>query len=262
MPIKLHINEKAHVAEITLNRPEKMNSLTMEVIKKLYQYLDDLEKDDRVRVIILTGEGKAFCAGSDLNDRLSFTVQGDLPGTDAYLLEVRKSVNKLESLSKPVIAALNGHTIGGGLELALACDIRIAAEKAKLGLTEVKVGAIAAAGGTQRLTRLVGLGQALELVMSGELIDGIEAKRIGLVNRAVATEVVMQTARDLAQTIAQRAPLAARMAKLAVKKGAEMRLEDALDLESQYAYLLSKTEDRAEGMKAFLEKREAVFKGK
>jgi enoyl-CoA hydratase len=262
MPIKLHIDAETHIAEITLNRPDKMNSLTMDVIRKLFHYLDDIEKDDRVRAVILTGEGRAFCAGSDLNDRLNHTEEGSLPGTDAYLLDVRKSVNKLENLTKPVIAALNGHAIGGGLELALACDIRIASEKAKLGLTEVKVGAIAAAGGTQRLTRLVGLGRALELVLSGELIDGNEARRIGLVNKAVPAEQVMPTARALAGTIAERAPLAARLAKIAVKKGSEMRLEDALDLEAQYAYLLSKTADRAEGMKAFLEKRKPLFQGK
>ena len=262
MPISLNIDGQTHIAEITLNRPEKMNSLTMEVIKRLSHYLGEIEHDSRVRTVILTGAGKAFCAGSDLNDRLNHTADGPLPGTDAYLLEVRKSVNRLDVLTKPVIAALNGHAIGGGLELALACDIRIVAEKAKLGLTEVKVGAIAAAGGTQRLTRLVGLGQAMELVLSGDLIDGHEAMRIGLVNKAVSAEMVMPTARALAKVIAQRAPLAVRMAKIAVKKGLEMRLDDALDVEAQSAYLLSKTSDRAEGMKAFLEKRDPIFYGK
>lgn len=262
MSISMHIDEQTHIAEIRLNRPEKLNALTMEIILLLRQFLDEAEKDERVRVVILTGAGKAFCTGSDLNDRLNHTAPGPLPGTDAYLLAVRASVNKLEALSKPVIAALNGHAVGGGLELALACDIRIASEKAKLGLTEVKVGAIAAAGGTQRLPRLIGIGPALEIVLSGELIEGAEAQRIGLVNRAVPPEQVMEVARTLAGKIAERAPLAVRMAKAAVRKGVEMRLSDALDLEAHYAYLLSKTEDRAEGMTAFLEKRPPVFTGK
>ena len=262
MPIKLHIDEQNKVAEITLNRPDKMNSLNFEMIKLISGHVDALATNDRVEVIILTGTGKAFCAGSDLNDRLKHQMPGPLPGSDAYLIAVRNTMDTLEASIKPVIAALNGHTIGGGLELALASDIRIASETAKIGLTEIKVGAIAGAGGTQRLTRLVGIGNAMEMVLSGELIDGKEAQRIGLVNKAVPQEEVMEVARKLARTIASRAPLAIRMGKIAVLKGREMRLDDALGLEGHYAYMLSKTEDRAEGMQAFLEKRDPVFKGK
>ncbi len=177
-------------------------------------------------------------------------------------MAVRASVNKIEKLAKPVIAALNGHAIGGGLEVALACDMRIASERAKFGLTEVKVGTIAAAGGTQRLPRLIGVGLAMEIILSGELIEANEALRIGLVNTVVPAEQVLDAAWALAEKIAKRAPLAVRLAKAAVLKGMEMNMENALDLEASYSQLLSTTADRAEGMNAFLEKRDPVFTGK
>ncbi len=262
MPLKIRIDEQLHIAEIRLNRPDKLNSLTLELVTLLWQHLDDLEKDERVRVIILTGTGKGFCAGSDLNDRLNRKIPGPIPGIDGYLLAVRASVNKIEKLAKPVIAALNGHAIGGGLEVALACDMRIASERAKFGLTEVKVGTIAAAGGTQRLPRLIGVGLAMEIILSGELIEANEALRIGLVNKVVPAEQVLDAAWALAEKIAKRAPLAVRLAKAAVLKGMEMNMENALDLEASYSQLLSTTADRAEGMNAFLEKRDPVFTGK
>jgi enoyl-CoA hydratase len=170
-------------------------------------------------------------------------------------------IAKIEQLSKPVIAAVNGHAVGGGLEISLACDIRIASKTAKLGLTEAKVGAIAGGGGTQRLPRLIGAGLALEMLFTGAPVSGERAEQIGLVNYAVDAPDVLQTAIDLASRIAQNAPLSLNAYKQLVHKGTEMDIEQALDLEMSYANEIARSEDRAEGMKAFLEKRKPEFKG-
>ncbi len=254
--------EESRTAVLKLNRPEQLNTLTPEMIDEAYAALQEIDRDGAVSVLIITGEGKAFCAGSDLNARLKNAAAATESESDPYLVQVRRMISMIENLSKPVIAAVNGHAVGGGLELSLACDIRIASKTAKLGLTEAKVGAIAAGGGTQRLPRLIGAGLALEMLFTGETISGEKAERIGLVNYAVEADAVLQTAVDLAARIAQNAPLSLNAYKQLVHKGGDMDIERALDLEMAYANEIARSEDRAEGMQAFLEKRKPAFKGR
>ncbi len=253
---------ESHVAILKLNRPDRLNSLTPEMVTEMCMALEEVSHRSDLYSLIISGEGKAFCAGSDLSVRLqNKLIPSGLDG-DPYLLLVRKMNGLIENLPKPVIAAINGHAIGAGLELALACDLRVAAKSAKIGLTEAKVGAIPGGGGTQRLPRLIGMGFAFEMLFTGDRIDGERAEQIGLVNRAVDMEIVMDTALELAKLIACNAPLSLQAIKQAVRKGVMLDLEQALDLEMRYANQISHTEDRAEGMRAFLEKRKAVFTGK
>ena len=262
MFIKQQIDVAKKVAILTLNRPERLNAMTPEMAEELCAVLKKLNSRVKIRSIIISGEGKAFCAGSDLNARLANSTAQTSQGSDPYLLLIRKMNGLVEGHAKPVIAAMNGHAIGAGLELALACDMRIVAKSAKIGLTEVKVGAIAGGGGSQRLPRLIGMGNALELLLTGDRINGERAEAIGLVNRAVDDGKVMESALDLAGMIASNAPLSLKAVKQSVRRGIALCLEDALDVEMQLAGMIALTQDRAEGMKAFLEKRKPVFVGK
>jgi enoyl-CoA hydratase/carnithine racemase len=244
-----------------LNRPEKLNALTYEMIKKLSGCISDASADDRIRCIVITGEGRAFCAGSDLGARLTGGHrQGSVKG-DAYLLALRELNREISDVRTPVIAAVNGHAIGGGLEIALACDIRIVAKSAKLGLGEVKVGAMAGGGGTQRLPRIIGMGRALEMMFTGEPVTGERAAQIGLANRAVDEKEVLNCSLDLAAIIAKNAPLSLEAIKRACYKGIDLGIESALDVELFYADKIAKTSDRDEGMRAFIEKRPPCFRG-
>lgn len=254
-------HKESRIAVLRLNRPEQLNTITPEMVNEAYDALRETDENKDISVVVITGEGKAFCAGSDLNARLkNASVQTDT-GEDTYLIKTRQMISMIENLSKPVIAAVNGHAVGGGLEIALACDIRIVSKTAKLGLTEAKVGAIAGGGGTQRLPRLIGTGLALEMLFTGGTISGERAEQIGLANCAVDGDIVLQTALDLAARIAQNAPLSLKACKQLVYKGMDMDIEKALDLEMAYANKIGRSEDRAEGMKAFLEKRKPKFKG-
>jgi E-phenylitaconyl-CoA hydratase len=247
------------IATITLNRLQAMNARSLRMQAELLEAYAAVYHDSEVRVLVLTGAGdKAFCAGRDLKEVAAV----------ASIVEDRRrrgeprDTEVLGRLDKPTIAAINGYALGGGLEMALACDIRIAAEGAQLGLTEVRRGQIPGSGGTQRLPRLIGRGPAMELLLTGAMIDAQEALRLGIVSRVVSREALLPTAHELAKTIASRAPVAVRYVKEAVQKGLDMPLPQALQLEGDLAVLLQTTEDYLEGARAFVEKREPNFQGR
>jgi enoyl-CoA hydratase len=250
--------KKGSIGILTINRPEKLNALSNVLISELNALLADIESENKVRVLILTGAGdKAFVAGADI---------GELAERDARLgrkvsRERQDVFSRLENLPVPSIAAVNGYALGGGLELALACSIRICSERAKFGAPEVKLGIIPGDGGTQRLPRLVGKGKAMEIILTGDFIDADEAFRIGLVNRVVPHENLLDITMELAEKIASRPPLAVKYAKEAVNFS-QSGSESGYVLESYLHALTCTTEDKKEGVSAFLEKRKGLFKGK
>jgi len=247
------------VVTITLNRPEVHNAMNEQMRQELTRCFGDLATSDAARVVVVTGAGeRAFSAGADIREFVE-------PQVPVRFRESRKRVDFRQAMDRcpqPIIGAIRGYALGGGLELALACDIRIAGEDAQLGLTEVNLAIIPGGGGTQRLPRLIGRGRALEMILTGARIDAREAWRIGLVERVVPAADVLASARELARTLAEKAPVALRYAKEAVVKGLELPLADGLRLENDVATLLRTTEDRVEGAKAFLEKRKPRFTGK
>jgi enoyl-CoA hydratase/carnithine racemase len=249
----------AQVATITLNRPEVHNAQNDTLRRELYQVFGALTTDDDVKVVVITGAGeRAFSAGADIREFVE-------PASPTQLRERRKRIDyrsMMDRCSQPIIAAINGFALGGGLELALACDIRIAAENATLGLTEINLAIIPGGGGTQRLPRLIGRGKALEMILTGARISASEALQVGIVERVVPVGDALKAATELARTIAEKAPIALRYAKEAVVKGLGMSLEDGLRLEGDLSTLLRTTEDRVEGAKAFLEKRKPRWTGK
>jgi enoyl-CoA hydratase len=247
------------VAVLTIDRQDKLNALNAELVRELGRAFHALRADDDVRGLILTGAGsKAFVAGADIGE---LAQMGPLTGIDVSR-EGQEAFRFLERMPKPVVAAVNGFALGGGLELALACHLRIAATNARFGLPEVKLGIIPGYGGTVRLPRLVGPGRALELILTGEMIDAQEAHRIGLVNRLADPAELMNEARRLMRTMLGNGPIALRLALEAVDRAATTTTEDALLLESNLFGLLAATEDMREGMGAFLEKRPARFLGR
>lgn len=249
------------VATLKLHRPEAMNAITQRVKDELGAALDAVADDDSVRVLVITGAGdKAFCAGADIKERA-----GSEPTPAEFFFRqqaTHRLFTRLEQLPKPVIAALNGVAFGGGAEIALCADLRIAAEHARFGLTEVALGVIPAGGGTQRLARLVGPAKAKELLFTAARLTAAEALALGLVNRVVPAERLADEVRTLARSIADKPPLAVRFAKQAVDKGLQADLQTALDFELYAAAILFDTEDRREGMRAFVEKRAPQFKGR
>jgi enoyl-CoA hydratase len=251
--------KKQDIGVLTVNRPDKLNALSTELTEELLQFLVEVEKDDDLRVLVITGAGdKAFVAGADIKELVE---RDAVMGRD--ISRFRQALfARIENLPIPVIAAVNGYALGGGLELALACNIRIASEKAQFGAPEVKLGIIPGDGGTQRLPRLVGLGRAMELVLTGDFIDALEAHRIGLVNKVVPHEELLENVMALAKKIASRPPLAVKFAKEAVNRGQEGDTTAGYALESYLHALACTTEDKAEGVAAFLEKRKGDFKGK
>jgi enoyl-CoA hydratase len=250
---------KDGILVVTIDRPKFLNALNARTIDELRQVFSAAREDDAVRAVILTGGGeKAFVAGADINELAQAT---PMTGKSTAERGQRTFLN-IERFPKPVIAAINGFALGGGCELALACHIRIASEKAQLGLPEVTLGIIPGYGGTQRMARLLGKGKALELILTGDRINAQDAERIGLVNRVVSAEELMPTAEKMARTIMSRGPLAVRAAIEAVMSGSEMPYEEGQFLEATLFGLLCATDDTKEGMKAFLEKRPPEFKGK
>ncbi|HKA34250.1 MAG TPA: enoyl-CoA hydratase-related protein [Candidatus Binatia bacterium] len=265
MPYSTVIYEvKNGIALITLNRPEAMNAMNQEMSGEIVSACRRVEADETIGVVIFKGAGdKAFSSGMDLKERAAGAPVPPIVRRQAKTApEANTPTKAVAAISKPTIAAINGYAVGGGLELALACDLRIAAADAKLGLAEVRRGIIPGAGGTQRLARVVGLARALELGLSGRLVEGAEAFRICLVHQVVAREELLTAAERLAETLLKGAPLSLRFIKEAIRKGSELPLEEGLRLEADLSALIATTEDAKEGPRAFAEKREPVWKGK
>ncbi len=246
------------IATITVNRPDKLNALNDATIAELGVAIDEAITREDVGAVLLTGAGRAFVAGADISELESQSPLEALKRARAGQAIFRR----FETSPKPTIAALNGFALGGGCELAMACHLRIASEKAKLGQPEVKLGIVPGYGGTQRLPRLVGRGPALRLLLTGEMIDASEAFRLGLVDQVVAPEALMDTARALLQSMLANAPLALAGCIEALNRGLDVDLEEGCAIESDFFGLLSATSDMREGMTAFLEKRPPVFTGR
>ncbi len=246
------------IAIVTINRPNVLNALNSQTLDDLRRAMLDLKQDDSARTIIVTGAGgKSFVAGADINE---LAVQTPTGGRD-HALAGQHVFDVIENLGKPVIAAINGFALGGGCELAMACTLRVAADTAKLGQPEIALGLLPGYGGTQRLTRLVGKGRAMEMMLTGAPIAADEALRIGLVNRVVPATELMAAARTLAAQLARSAPIAMRYIINAVNKGVEMPFAEACQYEATLFGLVASTDDMREGTAAFLEKRKPEFKG-
>jgi enoyl-CoA hydratase len=247
------------IATVSFDRPDKLNALNEQTVRELGEAVRQIEGNDEVRGVILTGVGqKAFVAGADIAE---LAKMGPVDGVQISRLG-QQVLRSIELSRKPVIAAVNGFALGGGCELALACHLRIASENAKFGLPEVKLGIIPGYGGTLRLPRIVGKGRALELILTAEMIDAREAHRIGLANRVVPQEQLMDEARKLMGTILRNGPVALALAIECTTRGMEISLDDGHSLESNLFGLLAATDDMREGMSAFLEKRKAEFRGR
>jgi enoyl-CoA hydratase len=247
------------VGTITLNRPKRMNALNSKVFGELDHVLGEIARDDSIGVAIITGSEKFFAAGADITEVGEISTPVDAHG---FLREAQAVFNKIEDLEKPVIAAISGLALGGGCELSLACDLRIAAENASFGQPEIKIGVIPGGGGTQRLPRIVGVTKAKELLYTGDFIDANEAHRIGLVNKVVPVASLMDETRKMALKIARQPAFTLKMTKLAVNGGLNMDIKSAMAYEARCFEILFSTEDQKEGMKAFVEKRKPVFKNK
>lgn len=244
---------------ITLLRPEAANAMSVQLLRELSDTLDQINGDPTVRVVLLTGAGeKAFCAGADLKERKGMSDRQ----VKQIVQLIGATVAKVETLAQPVIAVLNGVAFGGGLELALACDLRVAAAHVKLGLTETSLGIIPGAGGTQRLPRLIGLGKAKELIYTARRLNAEEAKNYGIVEYVHETHELMERAQQLALEMAKNAPLSLVQAKVAMNQGVEVDLATGLKIESLAYSALIPTEDRLEGLLAFQEKRAPQYSGK
>ncbi len=260
MDFQYIIYEKSEgIATITLNRPEALNAFSKEVITEVLQALEDVRTDKNVRVVVLTGAGeKAFSAGADIKAMKGVNA---LKARELSLMGERLC-NALENLEKPVIAAINGYALGGGLEVAMACDLRLASERARMGQTEINIGLIPGWGGTQRLTRLVGRTKAKELIFTGKIIDAKTAEQLGIVNMVIPAEEFREKVRQFAKELTFKAPVALKVAKALINKGADMSLESAIALEREGFGVVGSTEDLQEGVSAFTEKRKPAFKGK
>lgn len=251
-------HEEQGIALVTLNRPDAANALSTELLHCLVEGLYELRRDSNLRTVILTGAGKkAFCAGADLKERAGMN--------DDKVKETVKligdTITAVENLPVPVIAAINGSAFGGGLELALACDIRIASETAKVGLTETSLGIIPGAGGTQRLPRIVGMPTAKELIYTARRLDAKTAHALKIISHVYSPQHLLEEAKKLAKEIAVNAPLALRAAKAAINQGAETDLKTGLQIENDCYQTTLKTLDRLEGLSAFKEKRKPVYRG-
>jgi enoyl-CoA hydratase len=254
----LLLERRERVAIITINRPEKRNALNIQTRIEGSGVLDELRADEQIRVVVITGAGeKAFIAGADIAE-----FAGRTSITQREVMLERSLFNAIDSFPKPVIAMINGYCLGGGCELALACDIRIASETASFGQPEINLGIIPGGGGTQRLTRLIGEGKAMELILSGEIIDAKTALAMGLVNHVVPADELESQTMEMANRIAAKSPIALRLAKEAVRIASRSNLDEGLRREVDLFALCFSTEDKDEGVRAFLEKRKPVFKGK
>ncbi|HUV98175.1 MAG TPA: enoyl-CoA hydratase-related protein, partial [Candidatus Paceibacterota bacterium] len=246
------------IATITLNRPDALNAWSTELAQEFLGAMEDARNDESVKVVIITGAGeKAFSAGADIKAMKGMTA---LKARELSNMGY-KICNAIETIEKPVIAAINGYALGGGMEVSMACDFRVASDKARMGQTEINIGLIPGWGGTQRLTRLVGKARAKELVYTGKIVDASTALQWGLVNMVVAATELMIAVRQFAQELAGKAPVAVKVAKALIDKGAEIDLESALALEREGFGVVASSEDLQEGVSAFTEKRKPAWKG-
>ncbi len=247
--------KKGHVGWITLNRPEARNAVDLDMAQELAEVCQGINQDAEIHVAVITGSGEAFCSGGDEKGLVRW-------GDSAGLPLKNSPAEAIAGIDRPTIAAINGEALGEGLEIALACDLRIAADKARFGLPQITEGYIPLDGGTQRLSRTVGKGKALEMVLLGEIIDADTAFETGLVNKVVGAENLLAEVENIAGNIASKAPIALKYAKEAVNKGLDVTLEQGLRLEADLYFLIHTTADRTEGIKSFLEKRKPNYQGK
>jgi len=254
----LSVEEENGVAVLTLNRPDVMNSLNFPLLHALREQVESVRFNPEIRVMIITGAGeKAFCAGADLKERAGLSPEQ----VKQYIFTIRNLFTAIEQLNKAVIAAVNGIALGGGTELALASDIRVASRNASMGLTETRLAIIPGAGGTQRLPRLVGRGKAKELIFTGRRVEAEEALAIGLVNRICEPSALLSECKQMAAMICETGPIAIEQAKYAINYGLETDIQTGLAIESNAYWVCIPTEDRLEGLAAFREKRKPVYKG-
>lgn len=251
--------EKNGICFLTLNRPNVMNAFNFDLLLRLKKEIDEIRFRRDIRVVIITGSGdRAFCAGADLKERATMPEEK----VKEFIYNIRNLFTEIENLPKPVIAAINGVALGGGTELALACDIRIASDNATMGLTETRLAIIPGAGGTQRLPRIVGIAKAKELIFTGRRISANEALDISLVNKVVPSGELLSECEKFATEILETGPIAIEQAKYAINKGFEVDINTGLAIESNAYWITIPTEDRLEGLRAFKEKRKPIYKGK
>lgn len=264
----LTVQKDQGIGIITFNRPDRMNSLSTKMFEELSQSLADVATDRAVRVVILTGNGRAFCAGADLNEGIILRSTSETAGRgltaelEAEFKELHKTVLAFRQMNKPIIGAINGDAVGAGFSLALACDMRIVSEKARFGMVFSRVGLVTDFGGSYFLPRVVGTAKACELIMTGDIFDAAEANRLGLCNKVVAPDALMPTALELARRIADGPPLAIAMSKGMIYKEVDADIMSALDYESAMQAIAMQTADHIEGVKAFREKRKPAFQGR
>jgi enoyl-CoA hydratase len=252
------LERRGKVAILTINRPDKLNALSSRVHKDGVAALDELRADDTVRVVVITGSGeKSFIAGADISE-----FEGKTPVTQRDQFNERTLFNTIDTFPKPVIAMVNGFCLGGGNELAMACDIRMASDNARFSQPEINLGIMPGGGGTQRLTNLIGEGRSMEMILTGDMIDATTAERFGLVNHVYSSDQLEPETMKLAEKIAEKAPIALQLSKEAVKFASRSNLDEGLRREVDLFALLFSTEDKQEGVTAFLEKRKPEFKGK
>lgn len=252
------VEKRGRVAVLTINRPDKLNALNSKVHSEGVAALDELKRDDEVRVVVITGAGeRSFIAGADISE-----FQDKTPVTQRDTFTERSLFNSIDSFPKPVIAMVNGFCLGGGNELAMACDIRIASENARFSQPEINLGIMCGGGGTQRLPKLVGEGRAMEMVLTGDMIDAATAERYGLVNHVYPSADLEAETMSLAEKIAEKAPIALQLSKEAVKFASRSNLDEGLRREVDLFAICFSTEDKKEGVAAFLEKRKPEFKGR
>ena len=254
----IHYEKKDHIGILTIDRPEALNALNSTVITELEQVIGEVEGDGALLGLILTGAGRSFVAGADIGEQQPL----DLAGGRKWGQRGSALMRRIEKLEMPTIAAVNGFALGGGCELALSCDIILASEKAKFGQPEVGLGITPGFSGTQRLPRRVGTARAKELIFSGRMVKADEAERMGLVNAVCAPEELMDKAMEMAQSFAKNAPIAVKYSKACIDRGMQMDIDDGIALENELFAMCFATADQKEGMKAFLEKRDAAFENK
>ena len=253
----IQTSKEGMIGIITLSRPQAMNALNFKLVSELISALEGFEKDEEVRCLVMTGSERAFSAGADIKEMADMTAVGMAMTNHFFPLW-----DKVGRYPKPIVGALSGFVLGGGLELAMSLDVLVASETTQFGQPEIDIGVMPGGGGTQRLTRAVGKYKAMEMVLTGKRIGAEEAKTLGLVSRVVPKESYLEEAKRVANEVAAKSPVAVRLAKMAVNKAFEMGLTDGIDFERELFYLLFASEDKTEGMRAFMEKRRPEFKGK